>query len=126
MAGLWSVPGGRVEAHEPLRAACRREVFEETGLRIRTGPLVAWLDRIGPDHHYVVLDFLGTASSGGPLRLRPGDDAVAARWVGRRVFATLPTTPGLLRHVRRAWRRAQAMGCFDDRPGTSRTSRGTR
>lgn len=126
LAGRWSVPGGRVEAGERVRAAARREVLEETGLRVRVGPLVAWFEGIDARHHYVVLDFLGTVTAGGPLRLRSGDDARAARWVGRRAFAALPTTPGLLGYVRRAWRRAQAMGCFDARPGTSRTSRGTR
>lgn len=115
-----------MEAGERVRAACRREVYEETGLRVRIGPLVAWFEGVGAGYHYVVLDFLGTITAAGPLRLRPGDDARAARWVGRRALAALPTTPGLRGYVRRAWRRAQAMGCFDGRPGTSRTSRGTR
>lgn len=31
-AGLYGLPGGRVEVNEPLVAAIKREVWEETGL----------------------------------------------------------------------------------------------
>lgn len=32
-AGFFGMPGGRVEQHEPLLQACKRELEEETGLR---------------------------------------------------------------------------------------------
>ena len=40
-AGLWSVPGGRVEAGESLTEAVVREVREETGLTIEPGGAMA-------------------------------------------------------------------------------------
>lgn len=38
--GLWCLPGGRMEAGESVSEACCREVFEETGLRVRAGKLI--------------------------------------------------------------------------------------
>src|SRR5712691_10819704 len=38
--GLWSVPGGRVEAGETDQEALVREVREETGLVVTAGPLI--------------------------------------------------------------------------------------
>jgi ADP-ribose pyrophosphatase YjhB (NUDIX family) len=37
----WAVPGGYMEAGESLSEACAREVWEETGVRVRVGRLVA-------------------------------------------------------------------------------------
>jgi len=38
---FWVPPGGRSELGEDIRACVRREVFEETGLTVSVGPLVA-------------------------------------------------------------------------------------
>jgi dATP pyrophosphohydrolase len=41
--GFWqSVTGSLADAHEPLRAACSREVEEETGWRAATGDFDDW------------------------------------------------------------------------------------
>ncbi|NOX30467.1 MAG: NUDIX hydrolase [Actinobacteria bacterium] len=38
--GRWSLPGGRLEAGESLRAGAAREAFEETGLIVDVGSLL--------------------------------------------------------------------------------------
>ena len=58
--GLWSIPGGRHEAGESLQEACRREVFEETGLSVDVQDIVAVVERRIESFHYVVIDFIAT------------------------------------------------------------------
>jgi 8-oxo-dGTP pyrophosphatase MutT (NUDIX family) len=38
--GQWCLPGGRMESGESVAEACEREVWEETGLRVRVTRLV--------------------------------------------------------------------------------------
>ncbi len=45
--GLWSVPGGRIEAGETDQEAVVREVREETGLVVVPGPLIGSVRRPG-------------------------------------------------------------------------------
>jgi mutator protein MutT len=92
-AGSWSVPGGRVAAGETVAEAVVRELAEETGLEGVCGELVGWVERIGPDHHFVILDFdVVVLDAAEPVA---GDDAAEAEWVAVTEVADRPLVDGL-------------------------------
>ena len=92
-AGEWSVPGGRVEGGETLAEAVVRELAEETGLEGVCDDLVGWVERVGDEHHYVILDFRVTIlDARDPVA---GGDAAEAAWVDLHEVADLRLVDGL-------------------------------
>lgn len=98
-AGLWSLPGGRVEPGESDAEALVREMREETGLAVTPGPLVGRVRRPAGDHVLDIRDYAATVTGG---TLRPGDDAADARWAGADELKALPLTEGLA-EILTAW-----------------------
>lgn len=91
--GMWSIPGGRVERGETMAEAVVRELAEETGVEGVCEGLVGWVERMGADHHYVILDFWVRAIAG--AEPAPGDDADEAAWVPLEDVSKLPLVEGL-------------------------------
>ena len=74
--GLWCIPGGAMESGESAAEACEREVFEETGLKVRAKRLVGVYSNpdqlvIYPDGNKVQIVALGFEAEvlGGELSL---------------------------------------------------------
>jgi mutator protein MutT len=100
-AGEWSVPGGRVEAGETLAAAVVREVLEETGLEAVVDGFLGWVERIGAQHHFVILDFAVTVLDPTEPPVA-GDDAAEAAWVPLADLADVRLVDGLYDFLRDA------------------------
>jgi len=93
-AGLWSIPGGRIEPGETDAEALVREMLEETGLAVEVGPLIGSVRRPGLDGAVIdIRDYAATVTGG---TLCPGDDAAEARWVAVSELPSLPITEGLV------------------------------
>jgi 8-oxo-dGTP diphosphatase len=91
--GLWSVPGGRVEAGEVLVDAVLRELAEETGVTGTCGALLGVAERLDDAHHFVILDYLVEVAD--PVPPVAGTDADEAAWVPLAEVRRLPLVSGL-------------------------------
>jgi ADP-ribose pyrophosphatase YjhB (NUDIX family) len=97
--GLWTVPGGKVEAGETLAQAVAREVREETGLVVEVGALACVVEHMSEGYHYVILDYLARPSGG---ELAPASDVRAAKYFDADGLTELPLTDGLEPLIQRA------------------------
>ncbi|KGH44766.1 MULTISPECIES: NUDIX domain-containing protein [Modestobacter] len=94
-AGLWSVPGGRVEPGESEADAVVRETAEETGLAVRPVRVLGHVRIDGDGVVFTVTDWLCTVVE--PER-QPvaGDDADDAVFVDAAGLTALEMAPGVL------------------------------
>lgn len=100
-AGLWSLPGGRVEFGERLEDAVRREALEETGLDVADVAFVRIREAIDAPNgaHAVIAVFRAVAAAFPDVSPQAADDAADARFVSpaelERLSHAGTTTDGL-------------------------------
>ncbi|MCJ2017758.1 NUDIX hydrolase [Methylobacterium sp. E-065] len=111
MRGVWTLPGGLVEAGESLAEAALRELSEEVGLGAEVVGVLSPTEIIVRDeagrarHHYVVHPHAALWHGGEPVA---GPEALGTRWATLAEVATLETTPGLIDTLREAFARVAA------------------
>jgi 8-oxo-dGTP diphosphatase len=79
-AGHWALPGGFVDENEPLEAAARRELFEETGLESPELRQLGAFGDPGRDPRGWTVSVVFWTRVAGDVTPHAGDDASAARW----------------------------------------------
>jgi ADP-ribose pyrophosphatase YjhB (NUDIX family) len=108
-SGVWSLPGGKVEAGETLEEAALRELAEEVGSSARIVGFNRHVEIIHRDadgrvaHHFVVASFVADWTGGEPM---PGPEASAVMWADPAALGGLATTRELgavLRAARAIW-----------------------
>ena len=108
LQGEWSIPGGAMETGETLLEGLRREMQEETGLRVEPVEVLEVLDRIVRDadgrarYHYVLIDYLCTVRE---ALACAASDAAECQWVAREELAHYRLTPETQRVVEKAFDR---------------------
>jgi ADP-ribose pyrophosphatase YjhB (NUDIX family) len=110
--GIWSMPGGVVEAGETLTEALLREIREETALTIEPVALAGYREVVVRDgdgrplRHFVILCFASRWIAGEP---QLNEELSDARWLRPAELAELKTTDGLAEIVAQAFEKIQAL-----------------
>lgn len=60
VSGRWNLPGGQVDADEDIFKAAVREVYEETGCKIRLIGVCQIGQRLDRNNPYIMVTFVGT------------------------------------------------------------------
>ena len=130
LKGYWSLPGGLIETGERVEDALRREVFEETGLRVKPLRLFGVYERIMPDaegrteYHYLLIDYVCKVSGG---KIRAADDVSNVRWVRQPELDEYQLTAGTREVIDQAfsdrWADLRVRGLAPGRPNHSHARR---
>ena len=113
MQGVFTLPGGVVEAGETLHVALVREIKEETNIEIEPVAFAGHREVIARDaegqieRHFIILAFAARWMAGEP---KLNEELADARWVRPDEIATLKTTEGLAEIVASAFERVNSQG----------------
>jgi 8-oxo-dGTP diphosphatase len=78
--GKWALPGGFMDNDELLEDACKRELFEETGVEIEKMIQFKTYDAIGRDPRGRNISVVYYTEVEKKIKVNGGDDASQAEW----------------------------------------------
>jgi len=84
---LWALPGGFIEMGETLETACKRELNEETGLKVNKMAQFRTYDAIARDPRHRTISVVYYCQLEKREKVKGGDDAAKADWFA---VSTLP------------------------------------
>lgn len=76
----WALPGGFIEMDEILEAACKRELMEETGLKVERMTQFKTYDAIDRDPRHRTISVIYYTELSEKQQVHGGDDAARAGW----------------------------------------------
>ena len=76
----WALPGGFIEMDEELDAACRRELEEETGIRVGDLKQFRAFGSVNRDPRHRTISVIFYTYLEDEIPARAGDDASRAKW----------------------------------------------
>jgi len=71
--GAWTMPGGKLHFGENLIGAAKREVLEETNLKVKNLNIISVTNDIVEDAHFVTIGFICTEFEGEPKVMEPNE-----------------------------------------------------
>lgn len=97
----WELPGGRLEIGETPEQCVAREIEEETGWRVRVGPVLdTWLYHVESVNRHVFIATYGCAVDD-PGELVVSDEHTTANLFREKEIQTLNLPPGYHRAIRK-------------------------
>ncbi len=98
-AGFWELPGGRMNLGECYEEAVKREVYEETGLKISVvRPLTVYDSKRDTDTQVIGIIFLCSIENP-DAGINLSDEHLDARWVALEDISSMKVIPGLAREA---------------------------
>lgn len=79
--GTWTMPGGKMDFGETFEEGARREVMEETGLKLNSIEVICVNNNMNEHAHYVTIGLFSDDFEGEPQVLEP-DEITRWEWFG--------------------------------------------
>lgn len=77
--GTWTMPGGKLHFQEKLKEGAIREVFEETGIKVKGWEAISISNDIVQDAHFVTIGFL-CEDFEGEVKVMEPDEITEWKW----------------------------------------------